>query len=159
MKKTKKFYLLFLVVLFLYDGIFPDIKSYPLKGIDRIYVLIESLPQDAIDLGLTKNRLRTATELRLKREGIKIGKEQEMIEGHIPYLYVRVNVLGIAFNIELNICENVVLLRDKSVKCNSITWDNSTIGFHGRDPEYIVTSLNHLLDKFLNDYYKANPKK
>ena len=64
-----------------------------------------------------------------------------------------------AFNVTLDIKEQVKLHRDASIECTATTWSQSITGTHGSDPEYIVSALSMLLDDFLNDYYKANPKK
>ena len=156
--RYKEILLLIIFSLLFYNVTFSenDVKSYPLKGINAIFVLIEKLPEDAIEIGLTSHRLKTVTELRLRREGITIKKESDI---SYPYFYVTVNVVGRAFNIELSLNEWVKLFRNPSIECYARTWNHSYTGTHGNDPEYIVSSLSALLDEFLNDYYKANPKK
>ena len=129
-------------------------KSEVLKGISSFEVVVEQLHKDSNDIGLTKDRLITVTELKLRREGL-------LSSGGLlsPYVYINVNVVGVAFSISLEIHDMVQLVRDPSIIKTASTWDTSTTGTHGGDPEYIVTALNKLLDIFLNDYYKANPKK
>jgi hypothetical protein len=82
-----------------------------------------------------------------------------MLSKNIPYLYVNVNAVGKGFNIELSLNEQVTLKRDPKISCRAKTWDMCVTGIHQNNSEYIVTSLSELLDYFLNDYYKANPKK
>lgn len=154
--KHKKILLLPLLIIFICNGISSqrDVKSYPLKGINAIFVLIEKLPEDAIEIGLTEDRLRTITELRLRKEGIKIEED-----GNIPYLYINVNIVEVAFNVILSINEWTTLSRNPSIECYAVTWQSFYTGTHTNKPEYIVSSISNLLDEFLNDWYKANPKK
>jgi len=69
-----------------------DVSSAPLKGIDKIYVLVEDLPKDAALINLSEERLRTVTELKLRKEGIKVVGKKERIAQILPCLYVNVNV-------------------------------------------------------------------
>lgn len=131
-----------------------DIKSIPLKGLKGLWVLVENLPQGAQDIGLTRERIQTVTELKLRREGL-IAK----FDYASPYFYVAINVSGLAFNVLVSVEDWVTLERDKTILCRAKTWLTGTTGTHGRDSEYIIGGLERLIDSFLNDYYKANPKK
>ena len=180
-----KILLILLLNLFIYEGVFSDQKvretiatsknkrkiildlglEYPLKGIDKegIGIEVRELSEDAIKLGLNIDRIRTFTELRLRREGIKINTES-------PFdLYIEVKIVETAFSINLKIYEYVFLVRDyfEIFKDETLpitaflatTWISGSLGVHGKDTEFILTSLGGLIDEFLNNYYKANPKK
>jgi len=151
-----------------------------LKGIDKVYISVESLPKDAIEMGLTRERLRAITELKLRREGIKVEchplelKSAELIPTEevirrmnveemneffkTPILYINVAVKNPAFSITVKVTENVTLRRDEDISCAASTWQRDCIGVHTNNLEYIVSGLSLLLDLFLIDYYKANPK-
>ena len=78
----------------------------------------------------------------------------------MPYIYVVVTVVGAAFGVELCVRELVEIKRKPfAVRCMVNTWSAGLVGTHTGDPEFIVSTLSRLLDEFLNDYYKANPKK
>lgn len=154
--KHKKYLLLLLFTLFLYGKVFPIQISAVLKGIDKIYVGIEGISEDGNKIGLTRERLRTVGELKLRREGITILKEYKIL---YPNLYININVVGKAFNVELSFLEGVSLVRDPSIKTLARTWSRNSTGTHANDPEVIVSALSKLLDIFLNDYYKDNPNK
>src|ERR1700686_187081 len=65
-----------------------------LKGLTGVYVLIEDLPNDATQAGLTTDTFRTDVELRLRRSGIKVlGREELFRTPGEPRLYSNVNVL------------------------------------------------------------------
>jgi len=166
MIKKRKVLLLFICVLFIYKGAFSAADYEVLKGINRLRVSIEFLNDEARKIGLTRDRLRTVTELRLRKEGIAIFERgiDTTFEGieksfRTPIIYVNVSVLRKAFSVSLKIQERVSLYRDESIKCRAATWIEGVTGTYGSDPEYIVTALENSLDIFLNDYYKANPKK
>ena len=69
MIKKRKVLLLFICVLFIYKGAFSAADYEVLKGINRLRVSIEFLNDEARKIGLTRDRLRTVTELRLRKEG------------------------------------------------------------------------------------------
>lgn len=164
--------LLLFLFLFVYRGAFSettdDIQAKYLKGIKWLRVSIESLGVEATKIGLTRERLKTITELRLRREGIIIKTEKDIsvidesrgnIPIVVPILYVNANVGDRAYSIDLEIQEAVRLERDPSIICLATTWVTGIMGTHGKKQELIITALSELLDDFLNDYYKANPKK
>ncbi len=167
MIKKRKVLLLFICVLFICKGAFSGVDEKVLKGIDMLKIGIEYLSDEAKNIGLTRGRLRTVTELRLRKEGITIfGKEHISTTyweipryRNTPIILVNVSVVGNAFRVSLEIFEYVILRRDESIECLAFTWNENMLGTHGNNVEYIVTALGELLDEFLNDYYKANPKK
>ena len=80
-----------------------------------------------------------------------------------------VNVAGNAFMIGLRVYEFVLLLRDyfEIYKDDTLpmtafyapTWISSSLGTYVKDIDFILSALEGEIDEFLNDYYKANPKK
>lgn len=135
-----------------------EIVSYDwevLESLDKITIILEALHEDAIKIGLNRDRLMTVAELKLRREGIKIDENSSAL---YPCLHVSFNVVGKAFNIRLSLLEKIRIPRlDKTIL--GASWQRSIAGTHAGNSEYMVTALSDLLDEFLNDYYKANPKK
>jgi hypothetical protein len=129
-------------------------NSAALKGLKTIFVLVEDLPQKAAEIGLTAERMKTETETKLREKGISVPNYSY----ENPYLDISVNVVNMAFSVEVSLRDSVVLKRDKSIHCRAATWLNSVTGVHSNDPNYIVAGLQALLDSFLNDYYQANPE-
>lgn len=157
------------------DVLFNLLKKEFLQGIDKVRVSVRPINKDARDMGLTWDRLITVTELRLRKEGIIVNPQFDCSniynrinkELNTPTIYVKVNVMvahagggavGYVFSINLDILETVILRRDKNVGGAATTLSYSFLGTHAGDPEYIISVLSRLLDQFLNDYYKANPK-
>lgn len=157
--KHKKILLLAILSLIICKVASSEIRSKPLKGIEKIWVLIEVLGEEERKMGLTEDRLKSITELRLRREGIQIcSREEWFSHNNIPWLYVNVVVVGRAFNVLLELKDYVSLHRDRSISCYASTWSQDITGT-SNNPEYIVSALSELLDEFINDYYIANPKK
>ena len=123
---------------------------------DKFCVLIEILGRSEAKIGLTEKRLRTVTELRLRREGMKVVTE---VTRKTPFIYVNFRVIGQAYHVTLEIHEWVELERIPITHGTiATTWNKAFYGGHERDPERIVSGLDQLFDAFFNDYYKANPK-
>ena len=133
-------------------GEFISIKSEVLKDLNEIPIVIGDPGEGGTKIGLTSNRMRTVTELKLRKEGIKI------IEKSTCFLYVNTMIVGNAFRVKLELKEKAKISRLDAFYA-ATTWQNEMVGTHGNNPEYIVSALGELLDEFLNDYYKANPKK
>ena len=164
--------IVFLVLNFLFFGTNflhgEDVSNLTNIG-NKFIVVIENLSEDAIKTGLTNKRLRTVTELKLRREGITI--EDRDIKGlpiedgikkllYTPFFYVNVHVVGVAFHARIQVAEWIELKRIPiSQGCTAVIWSKGFTGSHGGDPEFIISGLNQIFDEFFNEYYKANPKK
>ena len=122
----------------------------------KVRVSIEKLPEDARKIGLTEERIRTECELRLWQAGL----ESVPPSGRSERLYVNINVVSSAFNIDLEFKRKVFFEVKETlyVDYGITTWSWGTTGMHGGNPEYIVQSLDGLLHEFLNEYLKANLK-
>jgi hypothetical protein len=134
-----------------------SIKARPLKGLDSMGVVIEKLDKEAIDIGLSKERLRTIVELRLRKEGIVV--HGPLYIESLKCLYVYANVTRTAFCLRLSFYDSVILERDPSIIILTETWHDGGVGIHGNDAKTIEDSLSELMDSFLNDFFEANPKK
>ncbi len=122
-----------------------------------VEVLIESLNTDARSIGLTEDRLRTRVELRLRSAGLTPVNPRFSLE--LPHLYVNINVIGDAFSILVEYRRQVDFITgNRQYRYLATTWRYGNAGTHGRDAAYITNALDEVLDKFLNEYLKANQK-
>ncbi len=114
----------------------------------RLDILIERLPKDAIEIGLNRDRLRTAVESRLRSARLFDAESYE-------HLYVNVNVVGRAFNVEIELQKD---LYDplSGITLTAKTWGKGFTGTHGQSPEYIRSAVAELIDIFLLEYLKVN---
>lgn len=118
-----------------------------------IGVRIEKLTPDAEIIGVTAEGLRTQTERRLRQAGIPAYWKGW------PELDVRVTVAGAAFSVDVSFVRDVLYSDGTNVwKKIAVTWNRSNAGTHLQNPESLVSALDQLLDQFVDDFLKANPK-
>ncbi len=134
-----------------------------LRGLKKISVVIEQRDPDTKDASIELDRIRTITELKLRLAGI------EVVEFAPEYLYLTAacarievgdKILGYAVHSSLDLVQRTPLLRDMGNIVFSRTWHthktNIIPGTH-INTKY-KSSLDGLVDKFINDYLSANPK-
>jgi hypothetical protein len=127
-------------------GIGLEVDAY-----QSVEVIVEYLHKNAQQISLTKERLQTRVELRLRQAKLKPGRRFN------DRLYVEVNVVGHAFTIDVAFIRKVFYSTDTGTKfCSAITWNNGSTGTHVNNSAFIIQSLDALLDQFLNEYLKAN---
>jgi hypothetical protein len=120
--------------------------------------------------GLTDSQVQTDVELRLRRAGIRVltPDEQDARPGS-PYLYININTKAgdgpsaglIAVNINVELRQSVRLARDPDIwVLHATTWSKSVLGLGGHAQlRHVRESLGDQVDKFINDYYAANPER
>lgn len=133
-----------------------------LQGAKVEDVVIEELGPEVQRFGLEQARLKTVTELHLRKHGV-LGASNA--DGS-SYVYVNVHVLdgakvglrGCVYNIAVRFDEKVTL---RGAPRFVTTWTLSRLGATqtaaGCAP-YLWRSLGETLDEFVNDYLAANPK-
>jgi len=137
-----------------------------LKGLKGIGVSVGDIDADAAADGLDKDRIAAAIARKLKKAGIKVFTDLELrtVSGQ-PQLVVNINTLKqpgpiYIFTAALDLNQIVVLERNQGLTAVSPTWSVLTTG--GSLPEdlsaNVQASLNPMLDSFISDYKKANPK-
>ena len=140
-------------------GLAQSSKIESLRGLQAVSVVIEDLGPDAESLGLTKSRLHSQVELRLRRSGITV------LEDAIPFLYININLKKVptglyAVATEVSLKQQVYLVRDSSIEITGVTWKVGSVGTVGED-RFAKSILNHVtryVDEFANDYLAANPR-
>jgi hypothetical protein len=138
-----------------------------LVGLPGVHVLVEEINPEAQKYGLTKQALQTDVELQLRRYGIKVISEEEMLRTKgMPYLYIRLNCVirdpSSAISIEVKL-EEIALLttRYPVMACsNATTWEKCIVAIVGvLKIETVREDVRDLVNEFINDYLAANPKK
>lgn len=122
---------------------------------DNLTALVEPLGPDARAIGLTDSAVQNRLELRLRAAGIKpetVPKVPDFVA-----LEVNVNVVGGAVNIQVSLIRAVTYSAGgRTFGKLATTWQSSIAGTHGRKSAGILDVLDELLDKFLNEYLRAN---
>ena len=123
----------------------------------HVAVLVEGLTgADAGSMGLTKDRIQTRVELRLRSAGLIPGKASSKSK---TYLYVLIGVVRKAHSISVRYRRGVSFITgDQQYRKSATTWNVASVGTHGGEAAYIINALDKYLDEFLNEYLKVNQK-
>ena len=128
-------------------------------GVDRfrlwneckpIFLLVENLNDHAAKIGLTKELIETTVRSRLR--AARIYKSTRSL----PHVYVRVDVAGRAFSVELALSK--IVTDNASGELNyAKTWETGSIGTHGRgDAGFTLQAVSRHTDKFIDEYLRVN---
>ena len=119
-----------------------------------INLFVEGLDDDAASIDLTRERIQTLAESRLRAARLYDAAA-------LPYLYVRVAVLvsenrrGGAYSIEVSFKK---YLHDGVADQNGFaaTWDTGSFGTHSGNAGFILQAVSEDLDNFVLDYLRVN---
>ena len=115
---------------------------------EPIDLVVEELSSDAINVGLTRESIQAAVESRLRAARLYDPSAY-------PYLYVNVHVVGLAFSSSVELRKPVFDAYSLE-EISASTWKNSVTGTHGKDSNYITSSLSQNLDYFLLQFLRVN---
>lgn len=130
----------------------------------EIQVFIANLSDDAKDIGLSKELVRSKVELALRRNGITVidpfrihDIEENEVKTLDHILSVEILVVGNAFSFYINFFRTVrYQSSDKDYITRAAVWTRSATGTHGYSSSYIIESLEDYLDIFINEFFRAN---
>jgi len=141
-----------------------NLHNESLRGLKGVEVIVEDIKPEAERDGLTRNHVKVAVELEIRKAGIKIlTREESLSMPGSPYLYVNVNLFkhkpGVyAFNIFIGCHQTVALLRNSSIITHAPTWTRRTVGMIAmpnlRD---LYAFIKDDINIFINDYLTVNP--
>ena len=111
-------------------------------------LVVEDVGRGAEDIGLTRERIQTISESRLRAARL-YGSEEDRL------LYVQVGVVGQAFSIHVGYRK---WLLDESLGHGGMaqTWTSLSTGTHGRDAGYILQGVSEHTDRFIVEYLRVN---
>ena len=117
--------------------------------------LVETLNDDAAEIGLTKERIETAIHSRLR--GAKIFTDNKL---NYTLLYVRVSVVGDAFGYDIDFRKRMTDTGPSETASGfdgfATTWNRSGLGTHGQDAGYILQHLSKQIDEFIDEFLRVN---
>ena len=130
------------------------------NGCRPMGLFVEGLPDDAGKIGLRKKDIEIAVRARLR--GARIYEEINASSHSV--LYVNVNVVGRAFKIIVEFNRSVEVLLPSRVKPEGMdplinyvtTWQSGVTGTHGATAEYILSSVAHYTDEFIDEFLRVN---
>jgi hypothetical protein len=137
-----------------------------LRGIEGVMVAVEDLKPDIAGDGLSKEKIQTDVELKLRFAGITVLDENAWLnERGQPYLYVNINSnkntgTGMySFNISVVLRQNVIVARNPDVLISADTWHADHVGYvNVKNAAGLRESIKDVVDIFINDYLAVNTK-
>jgi len=138
-----------------------------LRGIESLFIFIQSLPREAQEFGLTRESIQKDVVARLKLAGIKIASYNEWYDvPGSPYLFIGIGILPLpqhgdfTTTIHLELRQIAELKRNPELSYHTTTWmRGETLYVKEEELEIeIRDSLNDWLDLFLYDYLTVNPR-
>jgi len=135
-----------------------DYERKSLRDIGPFNVELVNVSKGAIQHGLNNDAIEAAVELRLRRNGIKLG------DNTAPYLVVSVRHVPFDSDITLWLLE-VEFRQPVTVQANgelmlAATWrrGREVVCLPSQSPVTVSDALDGLVDQFINDYLAANEK-
>ena len=119
--------------------------------------LIDGVDGDVGRLALDDRDLWAVVNSRLRRARI-------FDDDADTWLFVNITVSGPAFSVDVDFMRDVEVLwnRPDGTRLPSgligftATWESGSTGTHGNNPNYILSSVARLTDKFIDEYLRVN---
>ncbi len=142
------------------------VQTESLKGITDLNVVVEYISEEAERHGLTRDKLQTDVELRLRQLGIRVVREFgfQKTRGK-PYLYINVNakvvedlpMFSVGISVELK--QDARLVNNPEVVLSVTTWEKRGTGEVGRNRlSDVRRSVLDFVNAFANDFLSMNGK-
>jgi hypothetical protein len=141
-----------------------------LEGVEKMTARVVLRTQDPLPSGLTRERLQTLVELKLRTSGLRVLSDEEDSNDPdiIPRAILNVMILrtedgrgpnGFAFSTRLIITEIGISERNKSRGFTEL-WSQASLNVSSLDTAntQVERITGILLDGFVNDWLKANPR-
>ena len=123
-------------------------------GCSPVGLAVEDLskPENATDIGLTREEIGTSVRSRLRAARIY---KRSFVDKNLPHVFVEVNIARFSFNI--NFTFNKLLLDPVSENFGmASTWRISGTGSHSRDSGFILSRISLFTDEFVDAYLRVN---
>ena len=115
--------------------------------------VVESLdPEDSQRTGLARQDILNAVESRLRVARLFAPREKQ---NRRQYLYIRVSLLGSAFNIDVELGRYLDNL-GYGFGGYAMVWHTGSIGTHGGNGQYVLGIVSRYLDEFIASYLRVN---
>ncbi len=158
------------LMFLLFPGqLFAQTQLDSLRGLSGVQVVVEDVSDDFRREVITRELLVANTELRLRREGIRVYDRESEVDSVLRvregdgYLYLRVTSVrrgtAWAFHVKLEFRQDVKLERDLEVSLGAPTWHNGSIVITGEQMARgeIWDQVDGHLSLFINEFLAANP--
>ena len=109
---------------------------------------VEDLVADEAEIGLTKDAIEVAVRSKLRAARL-------YAEGGISALYVRVAVVGEAYNISIQYWKYVADQATGTIR-RATTWETGSTGTHAKNSSFVLSNAAQYTDKFIDEYLRVN---
>jgi hypothetical protein len=157
--------LMTLICLDLSEAQTRDQQRDSLQGLQGVEVVIESLRQDAQADGLSQDAIRSAVELILRSNGIRVLTRSESLNmSAAPYLYVKASTYShssdlYAYAVTVEVLQKVSLAQRPQRMMSATTWERGGVGTTDHSNiRVVIDSVESKVKEFANDYLAANPR-
>jgi hypothetical protein len=152
-----------------------------LVGLRTVAAVVLFQATDSAPSGVSKDRLRTVLELRLRSAGLGVMSEEESLRTgqRSPYVLLDVMYIGpedqlggsVRFIYRIDLSARVfapvpsfgdsLAVRRPNLRAPLVLWSTASIGVDGvvGAPTRIEETVNEMLDSFLKAWLDANPKR
>jgi hypothetical protein len=123
-----------------------------------VWIMQPRVRDDTARLLLSEARLRSRAELHLRQSGLTVAEPRTESERlNSPSLLIKVHIVGGSFHVAVDFVRNVTYsVEGTSYLIPAITWGYDSSGTHGGDANFVINSLERLLDEFVREYRAAN---
>jgi hypothetical protein len=141
-----------------------DFQQETLRGLPGVWVVVEKLPPELEQTGLTQGQVQAEAEDRLRKAGIATLTQEECWRTPgMPWLYLTVALLKVsattyAATVGAVLNQEILLTRNPQIKAFGATWDAGVhLGAIGTDSLPTVrASVGSLVEKLIADYHAVN---
>ena len=120
---------------------------------EEVQVIIENLSPAALNIGLTKDRIESRVNIRLRQVNLRPVTDSD----RLSHLYINFTVIDQSYNIQLNFVRVVSYnAGDVEYYTPASVYSRLFSGIYPQNSEDIISGLDQLLDVFISAYLNAN---
>lgn len=137
-----------------------------LRGMPGVFVEVQKINPEVEIYGLTAPQIKTDTELRLRKAGIRVSNASGDSGVGMPQLYISLNTMRVdddtyVFNFNVEVNDFATLERKNTGAGSNIVtiWGKGGMGVIGASNlRNVRENINDLVDQFINEYLSVNGK-
>ena len=141
-----------------------DRKRETMRDLTGVEVVVEPMPPDAEQDGLSTSLLQAEIEAQLQQAGIRVfTAEERRSQPGRPFLYLSITTVkngGIySYAIDLSLNQTVILSRHRSIATFAPTWSMQAAGMVSASHVGLIQEhLREGMSRFIRDYSSINPE-
>ena len=161
---------LLLIFTFQQTNVIHQQEQASLRALSGVCVLVEKIRDEMESDGLTHDEIQTDVELRIRKAGVHILAQKEMLNTEDQsYLYINIQSIknnttrSYAYSLEVSLEQNVQLVRKTTnstgLPFSASTWKRNLVGIISASQVRDIRGyIADYVDQFINDFLAANQK-